>query len=142
MPVNEERLGAILAQLRERGGRVTTPRRAIVAELLRAEGHVTADELALRVRARYPDVSESTIYRTLNVLSEFGVVRHVHLGHGPAVYHLADEAHHHLVCESCGLVIEVPAAVLGGLRRRLVREYGFHLDAAHFALAGRCPACA
>jgi Fur family ferric uptake transcriptional regulator len=140
--VDEPRLEAILAGLRRRGGRVTTPRRAIVAELLEAGGHITAEELAARVGARFPDVSESTIYRTLNLLTEYGVVVHVHLGHGPAVYHLADETHHHLVCESCGAVVEVPVDVFSGLRRRLQRDYGFDVDASHFAFAGRCAACA
>ena len=139
--MDKERFEAILSQLRVRGGRVTTPRRAIVLELLRAGGHITAEELAARVRARHPDVHESTVYRTLNTLSELGVTVHVHLGHGPAVYHLADESHHHLVCESCGAITEIPASVLGGMRGRLERDYGFRLDPFHFALSGRCSTC-
>lgn len=137
----KSRLERILYLLRERGGRVTTARRAIVGALLDAPGHVTADDLAATVRAKHPDIHTSTVYRCLDALADLEVVTHVHLGHGPAVYHLADEVHHHLVCDSCGDVIVVPAPMLGTFQREIHRTYGFRLDATHFALAGRCAAC-
>ncbi len=59
---------------------------------------------------------ESTVYRFLDELERLGVVDHVHLGHGPAVYHLASDAHHHLVCDRCGAVEEVPEALFADLR--------------------------
>ncbi|HEX2062810.1 MAG TPA: transcriptional repressor, partial [Acidimicrobiales bacterium] len=67
---------------------------------------------------------------------------HVHLGHGRAVYHLADESHQHLVCESCGVVVEVPDALFAALARRLRSQFGFELRPRHFAVSGRCAACA
>jgi Fe2+ or Zn2+ uptake regulation protein len=138
-----ERLDAILALIRERGGRVTIPRRAIVSALLAASpAHTTADELADKVQADHPDIHRSTVYRTLETLTELGVVDHVHLGHGPAVFHLTDDPHHHLICGRCGTVVEVPSSMLASLRRRIAERYGFELDAKHFALAGRCAACA
>lgn len=136
------RLERILGLFRSRGGRVTTPRRAIIAALLDAPGHVTADELTATVQAAHPDVHTSTIYRCLASLEDLGVVDHVHLGHGRAVYHLADESHQHLVCESCGAVVEVPDAVLGTLAKKLRSQFGFELKPRHFAMAGRCAACA
>ena len=86
------RLDEILDLLRARGGRITTPRRAIVTALLQSGGHITADELTNQIQADYPDVHLSTIYRCLDTLQELGVIDHVHLGHGRAVFHLADEA--------------------------------------------------
>ena len=137
------RLDEILSLLRSRGGRVTPARRALVGALLDATGeHTTADDLAELVQAVHPDVHRSTIYRTLADLERLGVVDHVHLGHGRAVYHLAGEAHHHLVCEECGEVVEVPAGVFEPLARRLRTDHGFVLDAGHFAVTGRCWACA
>jgi Fur family ferric uptake transcriptional regulator len=136
--VPEDRLERIVALLRERGGRVTTPRRAIVRALVGSDYHVTAEELAERVQAAHPDIHRSTVYRTLDTLTKLGVTDHVHLGHGPAVYHLTDEPHHHLVCDGCGAVIEVPPTVLAGVGRKVRADYGFELDAGHFALAGRC----
>jgi Fur family ferric uptake transcriptional regulator len=139
--VADDRLDAILALVRARGVRLTTPRRAIVQALLQAPDHVTAEELAAAVQAAHPDVHRSTVYRTLDTLTDLGVVVHAHLGHGPAVYHLADRPHYHLVCQRCGSVTELPIAVMAPLRRRLARDFRFELDATHFALAGRCGDC-
>jgi Fur family ferric uptake transcriptional regulator len=135
------RIDDVLALLRERGGRVTTPRRVILGALLEADDHVTADDLTTAVQRRHPEIHQSTVYRTLETLAELGVVDHVHLGHGRAVFHLADERHQHLLCSSCGLVIEAPDDVVDDLAGRLDAEYGFALDARHFALTGTCRAC-
>jgi Fe2+ or Zn2+ uptake regulation protein len=136
-----DRLESILARVRERGGRVTTSRRAIVTALLDAEDHVTAEDLADAVQQAHPDVHRSTVYRTLEILTEMGVIDHVHLGHGAAVYHFTDRAHHHLVCQQCGRVVELPLAMLTPLQEQVARDYGFDLDGTHFALAGHCGEC-
>jgi Fur family ferric uptake transcriptional regulator len=132
----------ILALLRGRGGRITTSRRAILEAFLGVGGHVTAEALTARVQAAQPDVHESTVYRFLDELEQLGVVDHVHLGHGAAVYHLASDAHHHLVCDGCGAVEEVPAEVFADLRNRLQADFGFALQPRHFAVTGHCRACA
>jgi len=138
--VARDPLETVLERLRSRGGRVTTARRTILQALLDAPDHVTADSLAESVQAAHPDIHLSTVYRTLDVLTELGVVDHAHLGHGPAVFHLTDDPHQHLVCRSCGRVIELPLSVLRPVQREVARDYGFELDA-HFALAGRCADC-
>ncbi len=136
-----EQAEPILGMLRAQGGRVTTSRRAILEALLAVGGHVTAEGLTARVQAVQPDVHESTVYRFLDELERLGVVDHVHLGHGPAVYHLATDTHHHLVCDGCGTVVEVPEELFGDLRGRLQTEFGFTLQPRHFAVTGRCSAC-
>ena len=103
----DDRTARILDRLRAEGGRVTTARRALILAMVAADGHMTAEDLAVSVQAAHPDVHRSTIYRTLDALERLGVVDHVHLGHGRAVYHLADEPHHHLVCEECGTEFRV-----------------------------------
>ena len=134
----------LLDRLRAGGLRITAARRALVEALVAAgdAGHATADDLADAVHRTHPDLHRSTVYRTLDALEQAGVVVHVHLGHGSAVYHLAEDRHLHLVCDACGDVVEVPESVLGPLRRRLATGFGFRLDAGHFALPGRCAACA
>lgn len=139
--VVREQAEPILGLLRARGGRVTTSRRAILETFLGIGGHVTADVLTARVQATQPDVHESTVYRFLDELERLGVVDHVHLGHGPAVYHLASDAHHHLVCDGCGTVVEVPETVFAELRTQLQDDFGFALHPRHFAVTGRCSAC-
>jgi Fe2+ or Zn2+ uptake regulation protein len=139
----DDRLKRVLALVREKGGRVTTTRRAIVASLLDApDHHVTAQTLAERVQASHPDIHASTVYRTLDTLAQLGVVEHTHLGHGAAVYHLTDERHQHLVCEGCGVVVEVPLSVFAPLVSDLRATYGFDVHPEHVALVGRCRDCA
>ena len=140
MPVREQ-AEPILGMLRAQGGRVTSSRRAILETFLGIGGHVTAETLTARVQLSQPDVHESTVYRFLDELERLGVVDHVHLGHGPAVYHLASDAHHHLVCDRCGIVVEVPEAVFADLRSRLESDFGFALQPRHFAVTGRCRSC-
>lgn len=135
-----DQVAVILARMRAAGGRVTVARRALVQALVAGE-HLTADDLAAEVQARHPDVHLSTVYRTLDALEELGIVTHVHLGHGRAVYHLAESAHLHLVCSRCGSVTELPDDVIAPLAERVARENGFSLEARHFALLGTCRAC-
>lgn len=121
---------------------MTSARRAVLAALLDEHGrHVSAEQLASVVRSSDPDVHLSTVYRTLDALEQLGVVTHVHLGHGRAIYHLTDELHHHAVCEACGEVLQLPDAIFSDVQAGLRESYGFHLDAHHFALVGRCASC-
>ena len=136
-----DRLERVLALLRANGGRVTSPRRAILEALIGHGEHPTAEQLTAAVQARQPDVHESTVYRFLDDLERLGVVDHVHLGHGPAVYHFSDDTHHHLVCQTCGRVIEVPDHTFAGFRRLLHNDFGFEIDQRHFAVLGRCTEC-
>ena len=131
----------ILDRLSAAGRRRTAPRQAIVEMLIAARGHVTADELADDVQKRFPSVNISTVYRTLDTLEDLGIVDHVHLGHGRAIYHLADDDHQHLVCEVCESVEEIPLTKLRPLLRTIQRDHGFEVDRRHFALVGLCRRC-
>jgi Fe2+ or Zn2+ uptake regulation protein len=136
-----DRIDGLIAELRARGGRVTGARRGVLASLLAADGHLTAEELTMSVQAAQPDVHLSTVYRSLDALEQLGLVDHVHLGHGRAVYHLTDNPHQHLVCEACGAVIEVPDSTFSELAEQLRTRHGFALRPNHFAVLGRCSAC-
>jgi Fur family transcriptional regulator, ferric uptake regulator len=136
-----ERFDRIVRELRA-SGRLTAARRAIVHALLTADDHhVTAEELSAKVALLAPDVHLSTVYRTLEALETLGIVDHVHLGHGSAVYHLADERHQHLVCEACGGVVQVPDSVFAALATQLDKEFGFQIQPHHFAVPGVCKHC-
>ena len=138
----EPRLDDILDRLRARGGRVTVQRRAVIDALVQGPRHLTAEELAARVQAANPEIHLSTIYRTLESLEHQGIVQHAHFGHGPAVYHLTDGDHLHLVCECCERVVEVPRSAYQGFERMLADDYDFTVTPHHFAVQGRCSACA
>ena len=138
-----DQIESILDMFRASGGRITTGRRAIVSALLggRAHRHLTAEQLAAQVQSDYPDIALSTVYRSLDALEEFGVVEHIHVGFGPAVYHLAAEQHFHLVCKQCGAVIEMPGKTLAALGREIRRRHGFEIAPRHFAITGLCENC-
>ncbi|MGO9965630.1 MAG: Fur family transcriptional regulator [Acidimicrobiales bacterium] len=131
----------VLSRLRLAGDRVTTSRRLLVRSLFEASGHRTAEQLAVEIQTHAPDVSISTVYRNLEELERLGVVVHSHLGHGPATYHLATEAHGHLVCRNCEAQVEIADAFFADLRRRAVAEFGFAIDPRHFAVIGLCAKC-
>jgi len=137
-----DRVQTILDALRGRGERVTTARRALLTALDQAPDHCSADELAAEVARLHPEIHRATIYRTLETLRRLKVVEHTHLGHGPAVYHLADRVHQHLVCEECGSVTEIPPAAFRDLEAALERDYGFVVQSRHFAVVGMCQSCA
>jgi Fur family transcriptional regulator, ferric uptake regulator len=115
-------------------------RRQVIDVLDGVDGPITAEEVA----SRLPEVHVSSVYRSLNVLEELGVVRHVHLAHGPARYELTDVADQvrHLACERCGRDVVVPAALFDDLRATVELKYGFVMDSGHFAIPGRCRDCA
>ena len=135
------RVEGVLSLLRAKGGRITTARRAILQALCAHSEHPTAEQLTAAVQAKHPEVHESTVYRFLEDLEELGIIDHVHLGHGAAVYHFSDDTHYHLVCGTCGKVVQVPEEEFAALRKRLRREHGFVMEQRHFALAGRCVEC-
>ncbi len=131
----------VLAMLRARGGRATPSRRILLDVLFNLQGHASAEQLAAAVQARAPDVHLSTIYRSLEDLQRLGVVSHTHLGHGPATYLLASQAHAHFICEQCGTMIEAPDELFDGLASTARDKLGFTIDPHHFAMLGRCSAC-
>ncbi len=87
-------------------------------------------------------VNISTVYRTLELLEELGLINHAHLGHGPPTYHHAElDEHLHLVCRDCETVIETDVEVAADLLARLDRDFGFDTDVRHFSIFGRCESC-
>ena len=132
---------SMTSTLRERGYRITPQREAILAEVLSAEGHITPQDVTRRVQQRMPAVNASTVYRTLDMLEEAGIVRHAHLERG-AEYHRADESRHvHLTCSSCGAEDDLSMKEAESLERLIQRHRGFRPDLAHFAISGRCSSC-
>ncbi len=130
------------ASLRSAGLRSTVQRRAVLAAL-HDLGHATVDDLAAHVQRRHPDVSLSTIYRTVESLDEAGLVTHAHLHHGSPTYHWVDEAAHlHLVCTRCERVDQQPAEIADSMAAALLAATGFVVEVPHLAVHGLCAQCA
>ncbi len=129
------------SELRARGYR-RTPQRQLVLEAVGELGHATPEEVVHAVRRTASGVNISTVYRTLELLEQIGLVQHAHLGHGAPTYSLATEDDHvHLVCRDCGGVQEVPRAAVAGVAEDLERRRGFVVDLGHLTVFGRCSEC-
>lgn len=130
---------AALARVRAVGGRVTATKRSIVDAVFAAPDGITADDVV----ATLGDVDLTTAYRTLGQLEQAGVVEHVHLGHGPAIYRLVGDDTVTVVCDGCGKVTHIPLAAFADVTAQVRAAHGITLDLHHFAMSGRCddPAC-
>lgn len=127
----------LTAALRARGMRVT-PQRREVLDAVHGLGHATAEQIAAQVSG----ADLTTVYRTLQLLEDLGLLAHTHLGHGAPAYRPADDAHVHVICHNCGSVLDAPPNLTDELAHRLRTELGFSLDVAHFTVFGLCADCA
>ncbi|MBB5934408.1 Fur family transcriptional regulator [Streptomyces zagrosensis] len=127
--------------LRARGYRLT-PQRQLVLEAVDTLEHATPDDILTEVRRTASGVNVSTVYRTLELLEELGLVSHAHLGTRAPTYHLAERHHHlHLVCRDCTDVLEADQTIAEPFARQLRETFGFDTDLKHFAIFGRCAKC-
>src|SRR5262249_54151366 len=117
--------------LRASGYRVTPQRQLILEAVTRLE-HATPEEIYAEVKQTAVGVNLSTVYRTLELLEQIGLVTHTHLGHGAHRYHLAADAQHvHLVCRNCGAITQLDPSAVGALVRAPDADYGFWADGGH-----------
>ena len=130
-------------RLRERGLRWTPQRRLLIDVMAETDGHITAAELVERCRAADPETTPSTVYRSLDVLEELGLIRHCHGVAGREEFHVLPQTEHgHLFCEACGQAWDIESEEAAALTRALRRERGFQVDLSHLSVVGRCAECA
>jgi len=129
-------------RLRATGMRWTPQRRNLVGVLQSVEGHVSAAELIERCRAADPTTTPSTVYRTLDVLEDLGIVCHGHGGDGREEYHVLPQAPHgHFYCDGCGAVLEIRDELAQEVVQLLEARLGFEIDLSHVTISGRCRGC-
>ena len=127
--------------LREKGYRLT-PQRELVLRAVDRLGHATPDEVLTAVREESQAVNISTVYRTLELLEELGMVRHAHISDRAPTYHSTTTPPHvHLVCRGCGAITEVEPAEIRSFTDRLADQHGFTTDVGHLTVFGTCAAC-
>jgi Fur family ferric uptake transcriptional regulator len=129
--------GDLADRLRERGLRVTSQREQVLTAV-RSLGHATPEQISESLSG----VDLTTVYRTLELLEEIGLVRHAHLGHGAPSYRPAEDEHIHVVCHACGAVVDADPRLVDPLADDLLAGDGFVLDRSHFTVFGRCRNCA
>ncbi len=128
--------------LQEKGYRLTPQRMLVIEALHNADGHISAEEIYEQLHSRYPYGNISTVYRTLELLKELNLVTETDFGDGRVRYHVAGKSHHHhLVCHTCGRVMDLDESILYLLKDSLLRDYGFEADLRHLAISGECSNC-
>ncbi|MGL5151095.1 MAG: Fur family transcriptional regulator [Clostridium sp.] len=133
-------------ELKKRGGKLTPQRRAIVDTIISNEGkHLTTEEIYDEVKEACPEIGLATVYRTVTLLEEMGIVCRLDLSDGCSRYELAhmDETHrhHHLVCNKCNKVLEVQDDLLDELEEGIEKEYKFKILDHSVKFYGICDEC-
>lgn len=128
-------------QLRARGFRMTPQRMAILHILCHAGTHLSPSEIYRQAKRDYPGLTEPTVYRTLEFLSDVALVRPSYNPGGHLTYEIAGDEHHHVVCRECGGEVEVEHALLESLYRLLETTSGYRSIGSHVTFFGVCPQC-
>lgn len=138
----QQEVGQIAAQLRQQGNRVTPQRRAILRIIQEQEAHLSADEIYYLARREIPRLSLSTVYRTLDLLKDLNLVSELHLAGNHYLYEAQSGEHQHLVCVSCGKVVEFQCPHCSETHRQLAGRHGFKITGSRVELFGYCQECA
>ncbi len=138
-PINKFR-----AYIKAEGLRKTPERETIIEEIFSIHDHFDVDELFLRLRNKRKRISKASLYRTIPLLIESGLVREVYFEDGHLHYeHIyGHKDHSHLRCNRCGRIIEFDDDEIGTLQKRIGKRYNFAVTAHRFELIGYCPQCA
>ncbi len=124
------------------GRRLTRQRRLVLKVLEESQEHLDAEGLHDRAKALDPNISLATVYRTLVVLKEMGLVEEHRLGEGHAHFETTQKTpHYHFTCSGCGRVIEFDAPQVVEVLRRLSKQQGLQVTGAHLLVTGRCARC-
>jgi len=135
-------LDLVNAQLSEHGYKLTRQRRAVVAVVAGGETRFNAAEVYTRARRSCPDLGLTTVYRTLDVLTELGAIRRVHLEDGCEGFAPASAEHgHHLICSQCNTTVEFEDCDMAAMLKRVETRTGFQIETHWLELVGRCPKC-
>ena len=141
-PAPEVAWDEVRERLHERGLRWTPQRRTLVEVLAHTDGHITGAELVERCREQDPETTPSTVYRTLDVLEDIGLIRHAHGLDGREEFHVRPAREHgHLHCSVCHRAWEIGADDVAGLVRDFERTRGFKIDLGHLSVVGVCRDC-
>jgi Fur family ferric uptake transcriptional regulator len=131
-----------LADRLRRVGQRATPQRLVILGALEPGEHLSADDVFARVEPFLPAVNRSTVYRTLELFRDLGLVSMTDLGGGARQFELiAEEPHHHLICHRCGAILDLDDDLIDPLREGIRARYGFAPAIDHLALFGFCATC-
>jgi Fur family ferric uptake transcriptional regulator len=138
-------LAALGEFIQRKGLKHSRQREAIAQAFFAMGGHVPVEAVVARVRQLDPRVSVATVYRTMKLLAECGLAVPRHFGEGQTRYEPSTsreaEAHDHLICTSCGQIVEFESGRISELQARVARRHGFEIERRRVELYGRCADC-
>jgi Fur family transcriptional regulator, ferric uptake regulator len=135
-------LDTLNTQLSAQGYKLTRQRRAVVEVVAQAHTRLSAADVFSQAQRVCPDLGLTTVYRTLEILEQMGVIRRVHLDDGCEGFAPASAEHgHHLICSRCQETIEFADCNLSTLLRRVSEQTGFTIEQHWLELVGLCPRC-
>lgn len=128
-------------RLRAAGYKITPPRLAVLQVIEQEGEHLDPAQILTRAQAIHPAIGRATVYRTLEMLTQLGIVRPIYVGeHGPT-YIRAEGGHHHLVCSSCGRVVDFEQCVADQMVQELTERFGFQIKSHLLEFYGLCLRC-
>ncbi len=133
--------GALVERLRSAGYKITPPRLAVL-EVIEQEGeHLNPNEILEQAKAIHPALGRATVYRTLELLTQLGIVRPIYVGESGPTYIRADGDHHHLVCAQCGRVVDFDQCMADTMTQDLSERFGFRITSHLLEFYGVCADC-
>ncbi|MBI4498450.1 MAG: transcriptional repressor [Chloroflexi bacterium] len=130
-----------LALLRRQGLRITPQRMMILDILQHSDRHLSAEEVCALIQERFPSTDISTVYRTLELLLNLGMVQKTTLGEAHDHYEWVEDPHYHIVCQRCGAIMPFGDEVLDHLRALLAQQHQFRVARAYLEVFGTCVRC-
>ncbi len=138
MPTSDEMIGRLEAL----GHRLTEPRRLLIGLLVTREGRFTADEIWQEGRRQGLSTGRATVFRTLELLAQAGLLERIHGDDGSRRYAVCEAGHHHhFLCTVCGAVVPLDGCVVGPQLQALARDFNFQVEGHHLEFYGRCQRC-
>lgn len=131
----------LIQRLRTAGYKITPPRLAVLEVIQREGEHLNPQEILVQAQALHPQTGRATVYRTLELLTQLGIVRPIYVGDNGPTYIRADSAHHHLVCSHCGRIVEFDVCAADSMGCELEARFGFHITSHLLEFYGICPQC-
>jgi Fur family ferric uptake transcriptional regulator len=131
----------LIERIKKAGYKLTPARLAVVKVIDDEHAHLNPADVLEQARRYYPKLGRATVYRTLELLTELGILRPIYMGENTPRFIRTEGGHHHLVCNDCGEVIEFDECMAGELSQTIQEQFGFEIGSHLLEFYGRCRQC-
>lgn len=139
--MSDTQLKSALDTLKTTGVRITPQRHAILEYLIETMSHPTADDIYKALEHKFPNMSVATVYNNLRVFRESGLVRELTYGDNASRFDFVTTKHYHIICESCGKIVDFHYPGLDEVEHLAAHVTGFKVNSHRLEVYGTCPDC-